>query len=194
MANSALLEYTSLASLKWQAADDNAWTDYFTLLCSYSCRRLWTQMSVESQSPKTKLLKSNKLFWFGQCKYYLNKFALSEFKLQLFLDVTWIGTRNPNTYSWNQNLIWNTEGAEKHKIVKSSNTVWILNIFGFQITFMRYIESLNLYPNCVRSWVFGLFVSLLRFLFSLLRMFLKLLNWMTLQQRNNKFACPWGEE
>lgn len=62
-------------------------------------------MSVESQSPKTEMLKSNKLVWFGQCKYHLNKFALSEFKLQMFLCVTCIDARNPNTYSWNQKLI-----------------------------------------------------------------------------------------
>lgn len=160
----------------------------------YSCRRQWTQTSLESQSPKTKMPKSNKLLRFWQCKYYLNKFALSEFKLQLFLYVTWIGSRNPNTYSWNQWLIRNTDGAEKHKVAKSSNKEWILNISGFQMTFTRYIGSLNLYPHCVRSWVFGLPVSLLHFLFSLLRMFLKLLNWMTVQQRNNKLACPWGEE
>lgn len=166
MARSALLKCISLASLKWQATDHNAWAGRFTLLCFYSCRRQWIQMSVQSQTPKTKMLKSNKLFWFRQCKYYLNEFALSQFKLQLFLYVTWIGSRNPNIYSWNQKLIWNTNGAEKHK---SSNKVWILNIFGFQMTFIRYIESLNLYPNCVWSWAFGLLVNLLCFLFSLLR-------------------------
>lgn len=90
MASSALLKCTSLASLKRQGVDHNAWAGYFTLLCSYSCRRQWTQMFLESQWPKTKLLKSSKLFWFGQYKYYLNKFALSEFELQLFFSVTWM--------------------------------------------------------------------------------------------------------